>query len=75
MLATSSTSHQTNLFGTDLLQQLDITDPLLKLSAAIPWHEFDEAFSDPLHKSGRRAEQADPFDGWVIDPEAIREFE
>jgi len=24
--------------------QLDITDPLLKLSAAIPWHEFDEAF-------------------------------
>jgi len=44
MLTTSSTSHQTNLFGTDLLQQLDITDPLLKLSAAIPWHEFDEAF-------------------------------
>ncbi|WP_295623637.1 transposase [uncultured Nitrosomonas sp.] len=45
MLTTNSTSHQTNLFGTNLLQQLDIIDPLLKLSAAIPWHEFDEAFS------------------------------
>ncbi len=25
--------------------QLDGSDPLLKLSAAIPWHELDEAFS------------------------------
>jgi IS5 family transposase len=33
------------LFGTDLLLQLDANDPLLKLASAIPWHEFDEAFS------------------------------
>ncbi len=51
MLTTSSTFHQTNLFGTDLLQQLDLTDPLLKLSAAIPWHELDEAFSIHYTKS------------------------
>jgi len=32
MLITSSTGHQTNLFGTDLLQQLDLNDPLLRLA-------------------------------------------
>lgn len=45
MLTSSSTIHQPNLFGTDLLCQLDLNDPLLKLASAIPWHEFDEAFS------------------------------
>ena len=45
MLTSSKTSHQPNLFETDLLFQLDPADPLLKLSTVIPWHEFDEAFS------------------------------
>jgi transposase, IS5 family len=45
MLTPSSPGHQTNLFGTDLLQQLDRNDPLLGLADAIPWRELDEAFS------------------------------
>lgn len=45
MLTHSSDVHQTNLFGTDLLLQLDPSDPLLKLSYAIPWQTFDQAFS------------------------------
>jgi len=45
MLTQSSSFHQTNLFGTDLLLQLDPNDPLLKLSVAIPWDHFDETFS------------------------------
>jgi transposase, IS5 family len=45
MLIPSSPGHQTNLFGTDLLQQLDRNDPLLRLADAIPWRELDQAFS------------------------------
>ena len=45
MLTQSSSVHQTNLFGTDLLLQLDPKDPLLKLSTAILWHSFEETFS------------------------------
>ena len=45
MLTPSKTFHQPNLFETDLLLQLDPSDPLLKLSTVIPWPEFDEAFS------------------------------
>lgn len=45
MLTRSADGHQTNLFGTDLLLQLDPNDPLLKLSYAIPWQRFDQAFS------------------------------
>ena len=45
MLTRSSTSHQTNLFGSDLLLQLDPNDPLLKLSVAIPWDYFERIFS------------------------------
>ena len=37
--------HQTNLFGTDLLVQLDPNDALLQLAAAIPWQDFEAAFS------------------------------
>ena len=51
MLSQSSTLHQTNLFGTDLLLQLDPNDPLLKLSAAIPWHSFEEDFSVHYQKT------------------------
>ena len=45
MLIASNTGHQTNLFGTDLLQQLDVNDPLLRLASAIPWREFELAFA------------------------------
>ena len=45
MLRNSSTIHQPNLFGTDLLMQLDPGDPLLKLASAIPWQGFEESFS------------------------------
>ena len=46
MLINSSTdSFQPNLFGTDLLQQLDPADPLLQLAAVIPWRDFELAFS------------------------------
>ncbi|MCP5246445.1 MAG: IS5 family transposase [Burkholderiales bacterium] len=45
MLTPSKTFHQPSLFETDLLLQLDPSDPLLKLSTVIPWHVFDEAFS------------------------------
>lgn len=37
--------HQTSFFGTDLLLQLDPQDPLLQLSQAIPWSDFDQAFA------------------------------
>ena len=45
MLTQSSGQHQTNLFGSDLLLQLDPNDPLLQLAAAIPWQNFDQSFS------------------------------
>ena len=45
MLTPSKTFHQLSLFETDLLLQLDATDPLLLLAAEIPWDEFDDAFS------------------------------
>jgi len=41
MLTPSSNGHQTNLFGTDLLLQLDPNDPLLVLARAIPWQELE----------------------------------
>ena len=37
--------NQTNLFGTDLLVQLDRGDPLLQLAAEIPWQDFEQAFA------------------------------
>jgi IS5 family transposase len=45
MLTPSSTAHQTNLFGTDLLLQLDSRDPLLQLAKVIPWADFDRTFA------------------------------
>jgi transposase, IS5 family len=41
MLMPSSNGHQTNLFGTDLLLQLDPNDPLLVLARVIPWPELE----------------------------------
>lgn len=45
MLISTPTGHQTNLFGNDLIQQLDPEDPLLQLAQALPWAEFETAFS------------------------------
>ena len=44
LVNSSSDSHQLNFFGNDLLQQLDPTDPLLKLAHVIPWSDFELAF-------------------------------
>jgi len=45
MLISTSAGHQTNLFGNDLIQQLDPEDPLLQLALALPWGEFEAAFT------------------------------
>ena len=46
MLTNSSPdTFQPNLFGNDLLQQLDFRDPLLALASAIPWQDFEKAFA------------------------------
>ncbi len=45
MLTGTPDVHQTNLFGSDLLFQLDPNDPLLKLSSAIPWQDFEKEFA------------------------------
>jgi len=51
MLSHSSEHHQTNLFGTDLLMQLDPNDPLLQLAAVIPWQIFEQEFSKYYQKN------------------------
>ncbi len=45
MLVASSAAHQSNFFGTDLIEQLDPKDPLLKLATVIPWQTFDQSFA------------------------------
>ena len=45
MLISTSAGHQTNLFGNDLIQQLDPEDPLLQLAQALPWTAFEAAFT------------------------------
>ena len=51
MLTPDSPHHQTNVFGTDLLLQLDPNDPLLALADAIPWAVFEEAFAKHYSKN------------------------
>ncbi len=51
MLSQSPEHHQTNLFGSDLLMQLDPNDPLLQLSHAIPWQDFEQEFSKHYTKN------------------------
>ena len=59
MLLSENTAHQTSLFGTDLLQQLDTDDPLLQLANIIPWSEFEQAFAKLMcqHFSGHKVTQ------------------
>ena len=54
MLTSSKIGHQTNFFGSDLLLQLDSSDPLVQLSLAIPWTDFDNSFSQYYTKSTGR---------------------
>jgi hypothetical protein len=60
MLLPENTAHQTSLFSTDLLQQLDIDDPLLLLADVIPWSEFEQTFVK--HYSQDTGRLAKPFD-------------
>ena len=52
MLTKTPENHQMNLFGTDLLQQLDPSEPLLNLAARIPWQDFHEEFKVHYKKGG-----------------------
>ena len=45
MLRGTDRYQQSSFFGTDLLDQLDPSDPLILLSQVIPWHHFDKAFA------------------------------
>ena len=54
MLTSSKIGHQTNFFGTDLLLQLDSSDPLIQLSLAIPWADFEQVFSQYYTKATGR---------------------
>ena len=67
----SSSFHQTNLFGTDLLLQLDANDPLLKLSTVLPWHHFEEVFS--VHYKEAVGAQTDTPNGWPAIAQAVGE--
>lgn len=51
MLTESPEYHQTNLFGSDLLLQLDPNDPLIQLASIIPWQVFDEEFAKYYQKN------------------------
>ncbi len=44
MLKATEQHQQTSFFGSDLIDQLDPKDPLLLLSNAIPWQEFEKDF-------------------------------
>lgn len=50
MLTPTNAGHQTSFFGTDLLLQLDTSDPLIQLSKKIPWSDFDKAFAKHYSK-------------------------
>ena len=52
MLRNTPENHQTNIFGTDLLQQLDPCEPLLNLSLRIPWQNFHDDFKIHYKDSG-----------------------
>ena len=55
MLRNTPDNHQTKIFGTDLLQQLDPSEPLLNLSARIGWQDFHEAFKKHYKEKGAPA--------------------
>jgi len=50
MYATAGNEQQLSFFGEDILNQLDESEPLLKLASVIPWDDFEQAFK--IHYSG-----------------------
>ena len=52
MLRNTPQNHQTNIFGTDLLQQLDPNEPLINLGMKIPWQDFHNEFKVHYKKGG-----------------------
>lgn len=52
MLRNTPQNHQTNIFGTDLLQQLDPSEPLINLGRRIPWQDFHDEFKVHYKKGG-----------------------
>ena len=66
MLTPSNTGISNQFFGTDLLLQLDSSDPLIQLSQAIPWLAFDEAFAQYYTKDTGRPSKPISFNGRFI---------
>jgi len=54
MLTSSPSRHQKNIFGKDLLLQLDIKDPLIQLSEVFPWQALEEKFAPLYSKNNGR---------------------
>ena len=75
MLTSTPTGHQTNLFGNDLIQQLDPNDPLLQLAQALPWSEFETAFSKHYTEGTGRPSQAYSVNGRIAAAQAVGEPE
>ncbi len=44
MYSTAGKDQQLSFFGNDILNQLDESEPLLKLASIIPWDDFEQAF-------------------------------
>ncbi len=44
MYATVGNNQQLSFFADDLINQLDESEPLLKLASVIPWDDFEQAF-------------------------------
>lgn len=55
ILSPTNTAHQTNLFGEDLLQQLDLLDLFFQLAVVIPWPELKEEFAKYTHQAANTA--------------------
>ena len=53
MLSQNSTRHQPNLFYNDLLAQLDLEDPLIKLGEEFPWSMLEKDFKQYYKSCGR----------------------
>jgi hypothetical protein len=71
MLINSSTeAFQPNLFGNDLLQQLDPADPLAPIISGNSLAGFRTGLQETLHSRPWRTGKTDPADGGVAAPEA-----
>ena len=55
MYTDSSQYQQLSFFGEELMNQLDQSDPLLRLASVIPWEEFEQAFRQHYSSIGAPA--------------------